>query len=360
MENLLHKHQVIAVIIAILATLVFTKLLIPLAIRVKLVDIPGGRKTHAVATPLVGGIAMLLGFCIAILALNYSLHEYRAFLAASILLVFTGVLDDFHELTPRFRLCVQIVTGIMMVVWGDVNLQNLGNLLFIYNIHLNYFMGLVVSICAVIAIINAINMLDGVDGLVGLMVFIQLVMLTILAFLSHQASTVEILLLLIAVVITYLGFNFPFPWRKNAIVFMGDAGSMFLGFALVWFLVYLSQMPHQAANPAVFLWIMLVPLFDMASSIIRRLIQRRSPLSADREHIHHLLQHWGLSSLQIVIVIGCITLLFGIIGLVFNHLRFKAGLIFVPFLLLFVIYVIAMELIWRKIRNANTTPINRY
>ena len=147
------KTLIMPMVVGFVGSLLFIKILIPLATRLGLVDVPGGRKQHLYQTPLIGGIAMFLSFGVSILLFDISLHMYRAFLASAFLLVFTGVLDDFHELTPRFRLFVQVVTGAIMVIWGNVTLHDLGNFLYLDNIHLDFTTSLIISICAVIGII---------------------------------------------------------------------------------------------------------------------------------------------------------------------------------------------------------------
>jgi len=331
--------------------IIFVVLLMPLASRLGLVDVPGGRKLHQVPTPLVGGIAMFLAFSLACLCTTISLKDYRAFSAISLLLVFTGVLDDFHELSAKSRLMIQIFSGILMVVWGKVILLDLGTLITPHEIKVHFALGLIISMSAVIGVINAVNMLDGIDGLVGTMVLIQFLLLIYLAFTAHLFVEVLVLSFLVAVILGYLWFNFPFPGRKNAVIFMGDAGSMFLGFAIVWFAIYLSQAPHQAANPVTFLWILMIPLFDIGAIIIRRLLHKRSPLKADREHIHHLLQSFGLSNLRIVGLLGFVTLIAGLFGIFAHEFEIPANIMFIGFLAAFCAYVVLAEILWRRLKR---------
>jgi UDP-GlcNAc:undecaprenyl-phosphate GlcNAc-1-phosphate transferase len=299
----------------------------------------------------VGGIAMFLAFGLGVLLLEISLQPYRVLLVGSCILVFTGVLDDFRELTPRFRLAIQIFCGLLMVFWGKVSLADLGYLLPFFDLHVNYVIGLVISVCAVIGIINAVNMLDGVDGLVGSISFVQLAMLIYLAISAHLYSDAALLVILVASILGYLRYNLPLPWRQHAIVFMGDAGSMFLGFVLVWFMVYLSQSPHYAASPTVFLWITAVPLFDIGALLIRRPLNKRSPFRAGRDHIHHLLQAYGFSKLGIVCTLSSASLIFGILGIIASRHQITEHWLFLAFLAAFVLYVILAEMLWRKVQK---------
>jgi len=341
----------IAILVCFIAATVLIYLLIPLAKRIGLVDQPGGRKQHYLSTPLIGGAAMFVALSFGSLLLPMSLQPFRAFFAASILLVFIGVMDDLRELSAKSRLLVQIIAGIFMVAWGGVSLHNLGNLFFIGEIHLDYTAGLIISICAVIGVTNAINMLDGVDGLVGTITLLQFLFLIYLALMKGYLIHVGILVLFVPVILEFLWFNFSFPWRKHARIFMGDAGSMFLGFSLVWFSIYLSQAPHRVASPVVFLWIMTVPLFDIGATLFRRILRGRSPFKPDRGHIHHLLLQLGLSKLVIVVILGSATIAFGLYGVIMDDLGWLPAISFFIFIIFFILYVIVTEIIWHILKD---------
>lgn len=317
-------------------------LLQPLAIRLGLVDLPHGRKQHEGQIPLIGGIAMFLGLLFALLTLPISLHDYRSLIAGSALLVFVGILDDFHELSTRARFVSQVAAALLMTAWGGITLLNLGNLVFHKEILLHGW-ALPVTVFATVGIINAVNMTDGVDGLAGGLTLIELILLFFLAFHGGQLLAAHILMLMVAVVVAFLFFNFPVPGRRNARVFMGDAGSMFLGFVLSWFLVELSQGTTRVVSPVIMLWIMTVPLFDVGGVMVRRLQKRASLFAPDREHLHHVLQDWGLSNMQISLLLCGFALLCGLIGILATHLGITDGVMFIAFVILFLIYLAVLN-----------------
>jgi UDP-GlcNAc:undecaprenyl-phosphate GlcNAc-1-phosphate transferase len=327
----------------------------PLAIRLGLVDAPGGRKQHHGEVPLIGGIGIFLGFSFAIMMLPVSLSDYRSFLASCILLTVVGVLDDFHELAARSRFIAQIIAGLFMVCWGNVALHHLGDLLFLGDINLHNW-ALPFTVISVVGLINAVNMTDGLDGLAGGITLVEFFMLIILAIQSHLGTEAQILCLIASALIGFLYFNCRLPRRSHAIVFMGDAGSMLLGFTLVWFLISLSQGDHPAAKPATMLWVMTIPLFDMVSVILRRLVKKKSPFSADREHIHHLFQVLGFSNGPTVLILCGLSFLFGIIGITAQHLGADDGTLFVGFISLFLIYFISSHYVWQKVFQGNIKP----
>jgi UDP-GlcNAc:undecaprenyl-phosphate GlcNAc-1-phosphate transferase len=323
--------------IAFFTTLACIVLLKPLSIRLGLVDAPSSRKCHQGDIPLIGGLAMFIGFLAALLTLAISLQHYRSFIAGSALLVFVGLLDDFHELSPKIRFLAQIFALLLMFFWGGVKLTYLGNLIFYKALGLG-FCSLPISIIAGLGIINAINMVDGVDGLAGTLVFVELMLLTYCAMISGQLLSARILFLMIAVVLAFLFLNFRTPGRLHARVFMGDAGSMFLGFALVWFLIELSQTGSQAVTPVTMLWISALPLFDTTAVMLYRLGKKKSIFAPDRQHCHHLLAELKFSAVQVSIILGGSNLVLGTLGLLAYQYQLAEGILFIGFLIFFLLY----------------------
>ena len=334
------EHLSVSCVVTFLASILCVIFVKPLAIRVGLVDIPNIRKLHQGAIPLIGGIAILFGLGIGLLTLNISLVEYRTLIAGGGILVFLGVLDDFQELSPYGRLLAQIFAAFLITFFGHVYFRHLGNLLFFGPINLGKF-GIPFSIIAIVALINAINMLDGLDGLAGSIVSIQFVFLGIFAFLLHKSHDFSFIVLIVSALLAFLLFNFPFTKRRKAKVFMGDAGSMLLGLLLSWFVISLSQTHHQAAAaPVLFLWIIALPLLDLAAVVFIRLMKGKSPFHADREHLHHILQKAKLSDLTIVLFVAFLCVIFGLIGLIGYLHHWSEPILFVTFIAVFFIYLI--------------------
>ncbi len=313
-------------------------LLRPLALRLGLIDTPDIRKHHQGNIPLIGGLAMLMGLLVGLLTLPISLQQYRSFIAGSALLVFVGLLDDFRELSPKSRFFAQIAAVLLMLFWGKVYITHFGNLIFFKDIYLGYYTSLLVTLIAGLGIINAINMIDGVDGLAGTLVLVELTLLICCAIIIQHFAAATILLLLAASVLGFLWFNFPFPGRIHAQIFMGDAGSMLLGFSLVWFLIELSQSNFQPITPVTMLWIMSMPLFDATAVMLYRLIKGQSVIFSDRQHGHHLLLALKFSPLQINILLGSTNFVLGLVGLCAFYYQFNESIMFISFLILFIFY----------------------
>lgn len=329
---------ILSVTIALLVSTVLVWVLRPLAMRIGLVDSPGERKQHVGHVPLVGGIAMFCGFMFAVLVLDLSLDSYRAFFACTALLVIVGVLDDFHDLPPWVRFVAQVVAALIMTLWGGVVVRDLGALFGSGSVPLGMW-AVPFTVFATVGAINAINMLDGVDGLAGGIAWIAFVLLGFVAFSENLMADAQVLLVLACVVSAFLVFNLRFPGRRQALVFMGDAGSMFLGFALVWFAISLSQGESRAMTPVTVLWILALPLLDAVSIFVRRVTSGRPPFTAARDHLHHILLSIGLSVNGAVGIMVGLAATIGALGLLGLYGGVAEHLLFYGFLLLFIIHL---------------------
>ncbi len=331
-------------------TLLMVGLLRPVALHIGLIDRPGERKVHSDGVPLVGGLAMFCGFAIAALTLEQAFTPYRSFFAAVAVLMIVGVLDDMRELSSRSRFAAQIIAAAMMAWWGGIVLEDLGGLGGGQQLVDLGFLAVPLTIFATVGVINALNMIDGMDGLAG---GLSLVALAGLAFIAHDAGLSDrrdLLLLLSVCVVAFLFFNVRVPGRSQALVFMGDAGSMFLGFAITWFLIDMSQGPVRVMSPVTALWLLLIPLFDTVWLLIRRPLTGRLPTAADAEHVHHVLQMIGLGVNQTFGLLMLLAVGFAVAGIAASKLALPENVMFWIFIAMFIAYCAAMATAWRRMR----------
>jgi UDP-GlcNAc:undecaprenyl-phosphate GlcNAc-1-phosphate transferase len=262
-----------------------------------LVDHPGGRKRHAAPVPLTGGIAITAGMILALAVSFSAFAQYSAFFAGVLLLALVGLMDDLGEVSPGTKLLLQVVAALLMTSWGENFLLNLGDLFGTNPINTRHW-AIPLTVLAALAVVNAINMLDGLDGLAGSLVLGILLVLTGFAWTIGDANAAKILIVLAGALTGFLFFNLPWPLRGRHRTFMGDAGSMVLGFAVAWFSVALTQRAGSAVPPPVMLWVLGIVLMDVFTVTVRRLARRRSPMAADRDHIHHMLLRRGFGPWQ--------------------------------------------------------------
>jgi UDP-GlcNAc:undecaprenyl-phosphate GlcNAc-1-phosphate transferase len=322
----------------------------PKAFYIGLVDRPSSRKKHEGEIPLVGGIAIFGGFIISLFTLNFFNYDISRFIFPALLMFTVGMIDDIYQITYKKRFAAQILTGVFMTVWGGTVVNDLGGLVIDnYVFSLSVFSVPFTIICLV-GVINAFNMLDGIDGLAGMLTLVAIVGLAILAYVAGKQESFHILLLLACCVFAFIGFNARFPWRKRAQVFMGDSGSMFIGFAITWFTVSLSQGEHAAMTPVTPLWLIALPLFDMTATMLRRIFIGRSPFSADCEHLHHVFLLAGFSVGQTVSILTGIATVLAMIGIGGLYLGVPENIMFYAFMSLFVFYFYFMMRSWKMMR----------
>ncbi len=330
-------------IVALVASLFFIWLFRHLAIRLEFVDRPGGRKLHDQEVPLIGGIAIFFGFCFALLFLPISLQNYRGLIAGGALLLTIGIVDDFRELNSKLRLCGQIAAGLLLILAGHLQIHNLGNLLFLGNISLG-ILSIPLTIILIVGFLNAMNMVDGQDGLAGGVAFGQVILLAYLCWQSQQQTNFYILVILGLLLMVFLGFNMRLPWQKQAAIFLGDAGSTFLGFVIAWFAIAVGQ-NNLTIKPVIILWILAFPVFDLVQVCIVRFIQKKSVMSPSLDHLHHLLYIAGIGVAISTWILILLSFGLGVTGIILNNLQVPEAWQFIAWLTALGIYLWVVKLV---------------
>lgn len=316
--------------------------------RLNLVDVPDGRKHHHDETPLVGGIAIFGGLLIAGLMVDGFFSSRDEFFIGLGLLLLTGIIDDRGGLTPLVRLAIQVVAALIMVLGGGIQIDNLGNLFGAGDVVLGRW-AVPLTVFAVVGVINAMNMIDGVDGLAGGLALIALLIFFAFSYANdHLRGT--LLLLLSFAIAGFMLFNMRMPWRSRAAVFLGDAGSLMLGFTLAWYAVDLGSV-RDVFTPITAVWILAVPLMDTVSLMIRRMLKGKSPFAPDREHLHHVLQRAGFSHGETVVIVWLISLLLAGVGVAGWWLNVPEYVMFYGFMILFGLYFYGMLHAWRLMKT---------
>ena len=283
-----------------LMSLFVTMALIPIFIRVAmrfhLVDVPDARKVHTTPIPRCGGIAIAVGACLPIVIWRYSGEFIGAYLAGSGVLVAMGMVDDYRGLDYRVKFAAQILAAVIVVMYGGVRITSLGILL-PEDMVLPGYLSVPLTIFATVAVTNAVNLSDGLDGLAGGLCLLSLCSIAYLAYLAENPMVVFLAVSLAGAIFGFLRFN-TFP----ASLFMGDTGSMFLGFSVV----TLSLAVTQGATPFS-PWLPLVivglPVMDTTAVMCERIAGGKSPFVADKNHFHHKLLRMGLFHTESVMVI---------------------------------------------------------
>ncbi|PSW70441.1 undecaprenyl-phosphate alpha-N-acetylglucosaminyl 1-phosphate transferase [Photobacterium kishitanii] len=316
--------------------------------KVGLVDKPNARKHHQGVIPLVGGIAVFIAFAIAALLFLPVNVTLLLFLGCGLILLAVGVIDDYLDISFKIRLVVQAGIALAIISVGGHSLDNLGYLMGSETLQLSPFIGGIVTVIAFIGAINAFNMVDGIDGLLG---GLASVTFTAMGYVFYTNGNPDLALfcgLLVAAMLPYIMLNLGLPFGRRFKVFMGDAGSVFIGFTVVWLLVRGTQEADVVAfQPVTALWLIAIPLMDMATIMIRRVRKGQSPFKPDREHLHHICQRIGLSSRMTLVVICVLAICCAAIGIWCERLGVKESTMFIAFLVMFGGYFMMINHIWR-------------
>ena len=277
---------------------------LPLARRWGLLDCPGGRKQHDCPIPVTGGAVILLavvaGFFI--FEPNWNLRV-AGFLIGAVMLVAVGQMDDKYDLRWTWRIAAQALAAVLLFWLAGVKAHNLQDVFGFMGANIGV-LALPFTIFAVVGVINALNMADGVDGLAGSLALVSLLLFTSFALYAGDTDLAVRLLSLAAAVVGFLLWNARFPWQPRARVFLGNGGSMLLGFIIAWAALRLTQSPAHPVSPVLGPYTLALPLIDCVVLMVRRYRRGASPFKADRNHMHHLLLDAGYRPFLVVLLMA--------------------------------------------------------
>ncbi len=309
----------IAFFLALFSTIIFINLLLKLAKKYQLYDQPGGRKMHSKPVPRLGGLGMTAGASLPIFIWLELDATFKSILMGVAALAIMGLVDDLVEVKWSRKLLVQVAAALIVVVYGKVQITSLGFWAG-HEVTIPEYIAIPLSFLFILGITNAINLTDGLDGLAaGLCTFI-FGAFTVIAYISGLSNCILALAAILGSIWGFLRFN-TYP----AIIFMGDAGSYFLGFSAAVFGIICTQYAHNAISPAVVLLILAFPITDTLTVMTERLLSGSSMFMPDRRHIHFKLIRAGLSQRQAVVCIYALQALFTFIA--FRLLFYPASLI---------------------------------
>ena len=286
--------------VSTLATFLSILIFRPFAKKLGIVDKPSKRKTHSGDIPLIGGISIFIGFYISLIGEYTDNNILLAFILSSFFIFLLGFIDDCYPLSPKIRIIIQIFIVSLMVWYTGLKFDTFGHSFGLSNqLDLGIF-SYPITILGIVFVTNAYNLMDGADGVAGGLVFLALI----------GISSIEIffgILYLNPVLVALSGCLIPFMWfnltkiTKNKI-FLGDSGSLLLGYIIVYFLIYETQITKNI-SPTYALWIIAIPVFDVFCVIIKRIKKSYPLFSPDRSHLHHILKNNGLSDREVFIYI---------------------------------------------------------
>jgi len=312
MDNIL-----LSAALAFLITFFAIPVIIQVAKDKKLFDEPDERKVHKTVIPTLGGLGIFAGFIIATLMGVPSgiTSELQYFAAAATVIFFLGIKDDILVLSASKKFIGQLIAAGIIIKFGGVQLNNMHGFMGIYEIP--HLASIVLSIFTIIVITNSFNLIDGVDGLAGSLGLLTTLVFGVYFFYAGQLTYAVMAFALAGSTIGFLIYNF-----SPAKIFMGDTGSLLLGLInSILVIKFINVAGNPASNfpveaaPALGFAILMIPLFDTLRVFGLRILDRRSPFSPDRTHVHHFLLDLGLSHRAVTFT--CVIMNVGFIALAF-------------------------------------------
>ncbi len=276
--------------------------IVNLALVKKLYDRPDARKTHAHRITALGGVAIFAGFLFAFIFFTHQLYypQLNSILAASLILFAIGIKDDLYPLTPLKKLGGQLAAALIVTLQGNVRLESFYGLFGIGA--LPYLVSIAFTVLAFLWLMNSFNFIDGINGLAGSLGVLVIAVFGWYFYRMGEVLFVILCLSYIGALLAFLRYNFG-----RARIFMGDSGSLVLGFIVAVIALFFIQKSVNfqpniffAISSAVFAFaVLIIPIFDtLRVVLIRVFILKKSPFAADRNHIHHTLLDIGLNPIQ--------------------------------------------------------------
>lgn len=332
MQNEIFEVLKIVVIVA-----VFTALLFPMvkwiSYHVGALDYPNERKVHKKPMPVMGGLMIYLGFLFGYMLFAPQSTQMLAILIASFIVVITGILDVINPLRAREKLVGQVVAALIIVFYGKILLNDISFFGYYFDFG---WLAYPITLVFIVAVMNCINLIDGLDGLADGISMIFFITIGVLAFIMHNLGSLEITIafIMIGACLGFLIFNF-----NPAKIFMGEIGSMFLGFmiAVVCLLGFKAVTLTSLVVPML---ILAIPILDTLFAILRRIIHHKPIYEADRQHLHHQLLNKKFSQKTTVLIIYAVSILFSSASVFYVLKDRKIGAIIYIILVLLITWVV--------------------
>jgi UDP-N-acetylmuramyl pentapeptide phosphotransferase/UDP-N-acetylglucosamine-1-phosphate transferase len=318
---------------------IITFLAIPSIIKVAIIknlfDEPGERKAHKSSIPTLGGLAIFAGvvFSYTFWSSGFDNESTQYIIAAIIVMFFIGIKDDIIELTPRKKFYGQLISAIIIVLFAEIRVTNLFGIFGIYEIP--YWFSILFSLFTILTIVNAFNLIDGIDGLAAGIGAIASFAFGLWFYNYNQISLCILSFTLFSSLLAFLVYNF-----SPANIFMGDTGSLIIGLILSVLAINFIQLSFASppyafpfrSSPAMAIAILIIPLFDTLRIFILRVLNKRSPFKADRNHMHHLLLDLGLSHRGVSLTLYCVNIFFIMTALMLRDISSLVLLIVLSFM----------------------------
>ncbi len=292
--------------IALLLTRLFTPLLCSIGLRLKIMDSPGGRKWHGQPVPCVGGLIIILSIIFPLLLFVDPTPAMLGLIVGGGIILGLGIIDDTHGVPYYFKFAVQFIAVVLFLVISEQHAKPVAIVGFTLDLGYLYYPLVMIWMMGVI---NAINLIDGLDSLAGGVGFIILAVFSLLLYLDGNSGAFLVSTIMAGATLGFLGSNLP-----PAKIFLGDTGSLFVGFIVGSLSVIYGVGNGDALLFTQPLLVLALPVLDVLYVMALRISQNRNPFLADRNHIHHVLLRRGIPEIYVVLIIYIMTVSFCILA----------------------------------------------
>lgn len=329
---------------AFVLSLIFTPIAIKIAPIIGAVDIPkDNRRMHTKTMPRFGGLAIYIGTVASMLIFLPFSGKLMGVIAGGTLIFLVGIIDDLKNLPAKFKLICQILCAFILFQFS-VRISFIGNPFGEGYYYLPWIVSLIVTIIWIVGITNTINLIDGLDGLAGGVAFIASISIAYIAYINQSPEASMAMLAIAGGALGFLPFNF-----NPAKIFMGDGGALFLGFMLAGLSVISPTKSATMLATIVPVLVLGLPIFDTAFAILRRLINKRPIMEADKGHLHHRIMAAGLGQRRTVLTLYAISGVMGAAAILISRDLYIESLILV---------IIAATLIYVFITDPSSTSLS--
>jgi len=331
-------NLILALSVSFLLSLLLTPCMMLIAKKRNIVDMPDSRKAHGTPTPLLGGIAVCIATLISVVlfAKTTDVYSLPVLIVASIGVSFMGLIDDILSLSAKRRMIILFIIS-LIVFFGFLMFYLNGSLLLQNSLLLNILFSIFI-IFWVVGVTNAINFSDGLDGLASYLSLVSVIAFAVIfSIQGRDLLAFPISLALFGAIAGFLPYN-----RGPALIFMGDAGSMFIGFMLSLLSIACISLESTPLAVVVPIFILFVPIIDMSMSILRRIVIRKPIMKPDNMHFHHKLNQYLNNHLFVAIILALIQIGCAVFGVfVFIYKIYIIGwIVLAALILILAVYTI--------------------
>lgn len=332
-------------------TFLFTVLFVPVVGKIAnflgAIDIPNARKVHKKPIPRLGGIGIYAGFLLGYMIFGEQSIQMNAVLIGSIIIIITGIFDDLKPIPARYKFLGQLAGASVIPLYGGILLKEISA----FGIYINFgVLAYPITILFIVSIINCINLIDGLDGLAAGISSIYFITIGIIAILLNNSTGLDVILTFIM-----LGSTLGYLWHNfyPAKIFMGDSGSMFLGYIIA-VIALLGFKNITLTSFIIPILLLAIPIMDTLFAIIRRIINHKPIGMPDKSHLHHQLLNLKFSQRRTVLIIYLVDILFACASIVYALGNKMLGsniygiIIYAILFSLTMILIIKTDIIWDK------------